>query len=342
MILNSVQEYRNYDAINQSLIVAYSQNPKKAKAILDKEKQEEIPAYFLGSLVDCIITDLENFDNRYYEVNLEKLNEKELKWAKIYLEKSNELKKAGVIADDNTIVNLVLESKNEAEWDGRIKDIEKIKSFFFSIIQPWVNALNECPKDKIPVSKEDKEFGFKLVANMYSSECWKRNALAPNKCIRAFQVPLTFTWQKIEFKALLDEVLFDLENKVIIPIDYKTYNSHRESFSKQPHPFLNNYIDFSYHYQESLYFKAVEVNKLELLKKYVVQEDFLEKYKIDFFRFYTIDTAEQYPFQIFRGDKNIEFFKNCVKLGEAINKAKQLNQWDYPLYLNDDLIMDIY
>lgn len=342
MILNSVEEYRNYDAINQSLIVAYSQSPRKAKAMLDKEKQEEKPAYFLGSLVDCIITDIENFDNRYHIVNLEKLNDKERKWAESYLEKSTELKRTGIIVDENTIVNLILESKNVAEWDYRIKDIEKIKSFFFSKIQPWVNALYECPKDKVPVSKEEKNFGFKLVANMYGSECWKRNCIAPNKCIRVFQVPLTFTWLGIEYKALLDEILFDLENKRIIPIDYKTYNSYRESLFNQTHPFLNNYLDFKYYYQARVYSIALHENIQLLCKKYLPNE--VVNFDVERFRFYTIDTAEQYPFQIFKAHANELHYADVLwnGIGEAINKAKQQNQWDYPLYLREDLIIDIF
>jgi hypothetical protein len=94
-----------------------------------------------------------------------------------------------------------------------------------------------------------------------------------------YQVPIYFTYDKVECKALLDLLVIDHKNKKIIPVDLKTT-------AKLSSEFPRSYLQFGYYRQCAFYETAL------LSEESPVKEHLDAGYKLEDFRFIVVETKK--------------------------------------------------
>ena len=121
------KEYFEKRAISASLLKALSTSPRNAKALLDNEKSES-KALTVGSLVDCLLTTPDGFDEDYVVFNGVVPTDKMLEFTNEYLRLCEELE-IGEELEGVTENELILRARSNIGYDKRLTDDTVIKKF---------------------------------------------------------------------------------------------------------------------------------------------------------------------------------------------------------------------
>jgi hypothetical protein len=316
----SKEYYNKKGYINASLLKALSNSPKEALAILKGEESEKTPSLSFGSLVDCLLTTPERFQEDYIIYQGKVPTEKLLDFANKYLEIINLKAPDEVFSIDDVI----LSARVEVGYDARLLSTTVISRF-----------KEECSgycdfytlnKDKIIVSQEDFNLAQKLNSSTRNSPYLQHIFNPEPNTIVLFQVPIFIVTNKGSFKVLLDVVVIDLLNKTVSPYDFKTYAD----------DFVKNYFTYKYYYQESLYTTVLELLRLEDSIVSVEMPEELKvitsEFTIQQFKFIAIDKSLNRNIEIFESYKGLAedvFFNGIIKKSNEF-KIKSI------LYLLDE------
>lgn len=304
------EEYRKHPGINQSLLGKLANGPKGVK----KEDEGDRSYFTLGSLVDCKLTDADNFNNKYYVMTATKpSSEMMLAYADMYYltnDHSKALAASGYKSDPTVVPKSSKTGKSKWETEGK----------------PYYDALSQAG-DKQVISFEQEVQANQIVAilknNEFTSKYFKEDNL--------FQVPIIFKYHSRECKALLDIIHIDYSNKTIRPVDLKTTG-------KSVLSFRSAYLSYKYYIQAAFYTAALE---------YAVKNDLNLAEFADFeilpFQFIVQETNMYNPPHIFEVDDEDMFvaeyggivegagyeIKGFQELIDELEYHEETEQWDY-------------
>ena len=231
--------YREYKAINYSLLSKLSYNPSQVK-----EDQKTTEAMDFGSLFDCLLTDSDRFDREYVISEVVKPTAQLGEFLDIFLMCTLETEEKKY-----EYAHAEMKARNPKLRDG----IDKFKERMDTEAKPYLEFL-ERSKDKKTISSEDFYLSTRmkdgLKTNQFTSKYFDMSYDWETK----FQVPLEGVLEDgFKYKGLLDMLLINESKKKIIPIDIKTT-------SEYPNKFQSSVIKWNYLIQASLYYDLVKLN----------------------------------------------------------------------------------
>ena len=252
-MLQRVIDYNANQAINQSRLKKLLGNEDPKTFLMDIELTSK--SVTVGSLVDCMLTSPEEFNNDYYVSQLENLPSETIQ--NIVKEQFSTIEGMStpetVITDNiqdymSILVTGELFAKYQANW--------KLDTKVNKIVGEGAQYFRELvlSRGKQIVSQNDYQLA-EIVANSIKNNpdtSWVFNYNTMNHdVIRLFQHPIYFKLNGIECKALLDLLIIDLEKKEVTIVDIKTMSGHVLSFE-------SNAKSFNYNLQMAFYYLAVK------------------------------------------------------------------------------------
>lgn len=256
--MDEIQKYYDYPALNQSflksLIGGVHNMYKNVESKVRSLKQGN--ALVIGSAVDCLVTDPDNWDH-YYVIQSKLPPPQYIKVAELAAYIMHE-KGLGLFMDipPEHVLEKVCATLNYKTKDETIINnfLDKYLGFYKELIDNY---------DKTWLSQKDYELIDSLASNVMHHEHTKD--LFDNDLEKLYQLAIYFEYKGVECKALLDILHIDHENKLIIPYDLKTTIEYPSNFPRA--------IDkYRYDIQARWYTLAVESEFASLISEgYVVR-----------------------------------------------------------------------
>lgn len=311
------EEYRKHPAINQSKLGKLADGPAGVK----KEDIGEKKYFTLGSLVDCLLTDEDNFHSKYYVMTANKPSDMMTIYAETYFETNSHydaLQASGYKSDPTKVAKSSKSglSKWQKEGEPYYTELKQGKGKQVVSTEDYIKATQMCNALK------DNEFTSKYFLEMYNK----------------FQVPIIFKYHGRECKALLDIIHIDYVGKTIRPVDLKTTG-------KSVLYFRSAYLSYKYYIQAAFYTAAL---------KYALKNDPKFAEYADFevlpFQFVVQETSLNNPPHIFEVDEEDMYVaeygglvdnsgyevKGFQQLIDELEYHEETGQWDYKQEVYND------
>jgi hypothetical protein len=302
--------------ISHSSLSMLIQSPFKYKMHILSPQEEDTSYFRKGAAFDTLLTEPDEFLNRYAVSRTPPPSGMMGEFVRIYLDEC---------------------SKNTKEADARViaykdsgfklKYEAVIKKFEASEIQDYLKFVEET-QGKTVLSLEEFQQANNMAMHVKGNLYAGKYLLATNPDITIdYQKKIKFNHKGYEVVSILDLVRIDHANKKIIPIDIK-------STSKSVTSFESSYLKYGYYRQGALY-------TLACLSEY---KDLIDKgYTIDPFRFIVCETSCYNPPIVFQmsdidiavgmdgGTSSMGYeYLGINQLIERLQWHQENNLWDYP------------
>lgn len=302
----SCSKLKNFEKHPKYYLINFSKSAKESKAIR------------LGSAVDTLLTDPENFNKVFHVADkkptglMGQFAENLIALSSLYEEAVSEEKLSQAY------------SKTDFKRDTFEKVKEKLKE-----IEPYLKGYFES-KDKIILDPEEKELCESICNNLLTNDFTSYYFTETANIEIIYQMPVYWEidmGEIAECKSLLDLVRINHLTKEISPFDIKTTGGNTSDF-------ITSLIDFRYDLQASFYTEA--------LKWLTRNEKKFEGYKVLPFSFIVESTSSPGTPQVFTlsdrvieqgkygwTDKKGEKHRGFMELISDLLWHKRENKWDY-------------
>jgi len=222
-------DYYKNKAISQSQLTNLTLGPKYFKNKL--EYKSESDALTLGSLVDVMLTESENFDN-------------------LFLVNDN-VRPSGQLGD---YVDLIYQGFSEEDAYASVgfkrDKLEVIKEKFqYEGPQAYYKFLLESKNKKV-ISREEYDKALRIVNSLLTNRFTSKYFNCEDtECLT--QLELYWNYKDFDCRSRLDIVKINHKEKTILPIDVKTSG-------KSTYNFLESIVRFRYDLQASFYMEALQ------------------------------------------------------------------------------------
>lgn len=236
-------DYYKSNAISQSQLTNLSYGPKYFQYKLIHK--DETSALTLGSVVDCMLTEPENFDNLFI-VEDYKIPTGQMKDFISY-------KLRGLTNE---------EAYKAVDFKRKKDSLEAILEVFNTEYQQFYNSF--LNKEKKVISQEVKTLADTIVTSLLTNRFTRRYLKCdPNSCLQQLEIFWVYEINNtsVECRSKLDLVKIDHENKVIYPLDIKTTSSPLDQFRE-------SIVKYRYDLQASFYTEALEYWKTHIKPEY--------------------------------------------------------------------------
>jgi len=268
------EEYRGIKHPSYSLLKRIDNSGPRE--ILKEFKGDSEPMDF-GNLVDCIMLQPDELDNKFYFKAVEKPTAQLLKLADFIVDmcKKEDIPLVNLINDIDSVSRI----SDELNLFGSVKVPEtRIKQFNNDLFWGYLQAVSESENKTIFTSDtlDDAIDAIKILRENDKTA----HLFSPAENIDVIdQLKLVGTVAGHEVKGMLDKVIIDHENKMITPYDLKCTDVKQRSF-----PYI--FTKMKYYLQAALYLALVVEWASKEYPDYVVNE----------FRFIVYSRNDKYPF----------------------------------------------
>lgn len=314
------QEYRDKPSVSQSFIKQLEGYPK----YLTLGEKKKSKAFEIGSLVDLLITDKENFDREYVIYDKAIPTEKMKLLADRYVELALIDLEMGLEVNH---VNTVLQARVDVDFDSRLKS-PTVLDKFDEAAYDYTKFVLANP-NRLVISRNDYLWAIDMVNSAIYDDICGYWLTSDESNTALFQQPLYFLQDNVECKALPDVIHINHKKKQINLIDIKTYEG----------DFASNFFKFEYYYQAEWYMEAMRKRYNETLIP--------EGYELKDFFFLAIDKSRFKPTLLYKHPtryKNIIWYggvltdnrgrgvkvKGLYQLLEEYRYFSTTGNWDYP------------
>lgn len=326
--------YREYDAINYSLLSQLDRNPSGVnKDVVETE------GMIFGTLVDMMCFEPNRVKDTFYVSDADREPSKTAKLLADYILENNTNFDTISIDTDSVVLAQTDNFDNVANLSDLLEEAKEAlgKSTSFEKYG-GVEYLREqlLSKDKYVISQEEynraRQAMMTLKTHPFTKKYFHTND--PNIDIH-FQVPILWEpseWDdeiKWQSKSLLDILIINHDKKTVTPVDLKTTSS-------SPYRFESSLIKWRYYLQASYYWYAT----LQSVK----EDEDLKDYDVMPFEFVVISKkALQHPFvfttnyrllecgkdggHIKRWDTDVRGWRQLIK---DLKWHEKEDKWDYP------------
>jgi len=304
----SEEVYRADSALSYSKLSQFHKNGPKA--LISNEKIDT-PALRFGSLVDCILTAPEEFDDRFYVADIDRFSDTIRKIVEDLF--NPEIESIGLI-DDDTILMILDDYQYQTNWKSQTR-IDKV----ISLGEDYYTVLKYSTR-KIVITQQELEEAQQCVQTLRTHpftykifECNEHQEIL-------YQLKFKTEIDNIPFRFMMDICKVDYERKTILPIDLKTTGKSEEDFEK-------SFLDWCYWIQGGAYRTG--------LYKITIEDDFFSDFMILPFQFCVINRNSLNPLIWEMDDKKtLEFTKEKYgttwgQILEDANWHLQNGKFDY-------------
>lgn len=325
-----ITEYYKSPRISNSLLKAIA-NPRILKLKKDNPElfEDDSASLRIGSAVDCLLTDPKAWVSKFKVLEVNK------PYGFMGTFVSNLPK--GITKDspkeDYMSAYWMSGYKMSADW--------VINKFWTS--PDAVEYYNTYKEDGYTILSKDEYDSAKKAVSLVMDSPYAFSYFQRNKIHEELlhQVPIYFTLKDHEFKALLDGIKIDHQEKTIEPFDLKT-------IGKSVYEFPLNYILYGYYTQAALYEYALKTKEspvYDLLQEGYTLKDFIfivAETKTSSFNPALIYTTskEEREAGFTGGNFNNKYHKGIYQLLEDYLWHVETDQWIYPreIYQNEGRI----
>lgn len=273
----SEEEYRNNEAYSYSILAKFEREGFKGLSTL--YNRVESPSLLFGSLVDTLLTEPEEFDNKFIVASFPEISDS-LKEIAMFLYKQygSEYNSIDNIPDNIlSKVGITFNYYSNSKFDNlRVKKIKEECSYYYQLL-----ILSD---NKILISNEDYNEALSCVdilkIDPMTSKYFTDIDIWDNNIERIYQLKFKGEYENILLRGMLDLVVVDHKEKIIYPIDLKT------SF-KEEYNFPKSFIDWNYHIQAQLY--------TYLLEETIKSDSYFKDFKVSNYRFVVINKKTKSP-----------------------------------------------
>ena len=325
-------EYRNIDALNQSILKKILISPQSFLQAKKKQefKEESDESHFtFGTIVDIMLTGTKDeFDKKFVKIPDETKCSDTIKG--IIKEVYNDIAVSNTVDDSLDNYKLkVLEYANYANYqsnwkdDTRVDKIVKEGNEYFELLKTL--------KNKTPVTETEYANAISCVIALKGNKFTQPYVvLKANSNDREFlnKFIIEFEYENYKIKGELDRVIIDHSDKVITPIDFKTTG-------KPINGFVNDFWYYRYDFQAAVYTRGlVEDPRIKKLLE--------SNYSLNPFLYIAVETnliSNPMVFEVTPEAIEVGFSGGTVKgktyegFEQAIQRyyyAEEFNSWDYP------------
>ena len=234
-MLSREVEYRNKEAVSYSLLSAFDTHVKYGRG--DEKKYSN--AFRFGSLVDCLLTSPEEFDNDYVVYG----GQAPTGQMGAFCEALVKLYNINPLGDN---------AQQAYDMVGFKRDnLDKVLKRFETEGKEYCEAMIAA-QDKTIITPDDNAKAVQLVNTVYTSPftsyLFKE---LPEGVDRHFQYPVYWKYLGIDCKSLLDMIIVDHNNMAVYPVDFKTTSYPVENFD-------GSFEKFKYYLQAAFYTEALK------------------------------------------------------------------------------------
>ena len=255
----------DYLKLSYSRLSDFDRNGPKA---LIKRSFVDNEGVRIGSLVDDLLLDSENYDNKYVQFDGNKPTATLGKLVDIILTEFHKIPSVEVILEIINLNGFWTSQKDETKLSNFTKDLD-----FYKYLDAMFLA-----KKKTLVTTKDKEMAEGIVdvllTHQYSKDIFNNNFE------NIYQFKFEVEYNELTFRGLLDILTIDHDRKEIHVIDLKTG-------ANKALEFHSSFLKYRYYLQEAVYMIAIE--------KLIDTREDLKDYKILPFKFLYISRYERIP-----------------------------------------------
>lgn len=291
------EQYRADAAFSYSLIASFFREGPKA---LIKTKKDDTPSLRGGSILDTLLTDTEEFDNKFYVSDTETPSE-------LVLKVLNELWNT---VDDKKLdlehipTKVKIDIMNKHSFYSYWKDPTRLAKlatdgyeYYRLMTQVLGKTIISSNEKKAAIASADA-----LKQNRKTRRYFVRNPF--NKDIELlYQLKFKCKLRGFDVRCMFDFIEVDHANKIITPGDLKTTGEPEEHFE-------HSFLKWSYFIQATLY--------MAILKEILSQDDYFKDFTIMPFRFVVVNKDNLSPIEWIVTEETIA----------ALTKAKYPTVWE--------------
>lgn len=277
------EEYRAINAISYSMLSRYDREGfKKIPEILDKQDTASLR---FGSILDCILTDNENIDNKFYITSTKRPSDLISNMVEDLYEKySSEFSSIEEIPEEE-----VLKTVNKFGYYNNYKD-SKRTSLLVTSGSPYYKFLSESNGRTI-IDEDVYKFALlnanTLKSHPYTSRYFRKHSF--NNDIEILdQLKFTMSYKEHTLKCMFDKIIVLHNEKIIKPCDLKTTG-------KDEYFFDYSFIEWRYYIQATLY--------TYILKDRIKKDEYFKDFTINPYEFIVINKFNNLPI-VWKFDKN--------------------------------------
>lgn len=292
--VKSEKEYREIENDSSSSLKVFLEDRKKYyKIYVAKEKvkdeDDQTKATIMGSLVDCLIFEKDQFDNKFHLSSLSKApTGKMLDFCNALVRIRREAIENGI---EKSFEEIAKEARVAADFSWKLETI--LSNFSGKDPEIYFNELITVEdKGLTVVDLNDVSNAEKIVEELLTNEVtsWILNLKTNDRYIIFNQYKLEyFQVDELDMKAMMDKIVIDRKNKTIQIYDLKcVWNV--EDFYESYYLYRKSYIQ-AYVYKEAAY----ELRDLLELDGYTVENPkFIVSDSINYYKplIYTLDNRD--------------------------------------------------
>ena len=263
--------YRNDNALSYSKLSQFFRNGPKA--LISTEKVDT-PSLRFGSLVDCILTAPEEFDDRFYVADIDKFSDTIRKIVEDFSsDKLCNYDSLEEVDDDASLFYL-----NKHEYQTNWKDRTRIDKFI--LLGSDYYTVLKYSTGKIVISPKELEEAQQCVQTL-KTHPFTYQIFDCNEDEEIFyQLKFKTEIDGIPFRFMMDICKLNHKDKWILPIDLKTTGKSSEEFEK-------SFLDWFYWIQGGSYSAGLNIIKNS--------DDYFKDFEILPFQFCVINKNELNP-----------------------------------------------
>lgn len=301
----SEEEYRSDDAISYSMLASFEREGFKIIPYLKDKKSSE--ALRFGSLVDTILTEPEELDNKFLISDISKITEIILNIIKNVYENCDKTTNNLNEIDRNLILKSIKDFNYQSNWkdDTRINKVIEEGSSYFSLLG--------LAGDRILISQYEYDLAISCVETIRTSEFTNKYFISTpdyfNTLEAYYQLKFKYNKDGLNVRCMFDRIIVDHDLKTIQPIDLKTTGKDEEEFE-------NSFLAWSYWIQSNMY--------SEILKLIIQEDEYFKHFTILPFLFIVINKNNKTPL--------VWCDVNNLKQGDRIDKYNNVHKYWKTLY----------
>lgn len=273
----SEEEYRADSALSYSKLSQFFKNGPKA--LISNEKIDT-PALRAGSLVDCLLTAPEEFDDRFYVADIDKFSDTIRK----IVEDLYDFVKSAISDDDNidsiqdlVVLNSLDKFEYQTNWkpETRIKKLVELGSDYFTVLKYSTGKVVISPQE----FSEAQQCVQTLKTHPFTYQIFECNE--DEEIFYQLKFKTQFPeHDNANFRIMTDAIKVNHKEKWIQPYDLKTTGKSEEQFEK-------SYEDWGYWIQSPGYRKT--------LVSVLAEDDYFAEFTMLDFKFIVINRLNLCP-----------------------------------------------
>lgn len=312
------EEYRADPAVSYSSLATFERDGAKAIPTLKEKKTSE--ALRFGSLVDTMMTEPEELDNKFLIADISKTSEAVLSIVNKIYEGFDKSHNSLAAIDRNTILMYIKDANYYNNWkdDTRIDKIISEGKDYFSLLGLAGNKMLIAQQDFDQATLCVETLKMHPFTSKYFTEDFFAQSMEYH-----YQLKFKYKDNSVDVRCMFDRMIVDHVNKTIQPIDLKTTGKNEEEFEA-------SFLSWSYWIQANMYSQILLWN--------IEQDEYFKDFTILPFIFVVINRYNRTPLAWVdnnyltlgdRVDTNGNVHKHWLTLYKEFQWHVQNDKYDY-------------